>query len=297
MSAPSGRGVPLSYGDYEAEVVEVGAGLRALRKQRRELVDGYAPTQMCSGGRGQVLTPWPNRVADGRYEFGGTTYQLPLSEAAAGNAIHGLTRWVNWSLLDRSPASARWGYSLHPQPGYPFELDLTVDYTLSDKGLRVQTAAVNVGAVAAPYGQGAHPYLTVGRRIDECELTLSATTKAASDQRGLPGDPEPVIGGPFDFAEARLIRDTTFDDPFGGVTEGQVALLRDPDSGRSAALCVDSTYRWVQLFSGDKLPDRPRCALAVEPMTCPVNAFNSGVDLIILEPGATHQGTFAISGS
>lgn len=295
MSAPSGRGVRLAYGDYEAEAVEVGAGLRALRKQGVAVVEGYASTQMCSAGRGQVLTPWPNRVADGRYEFGGSSHQLPLTEALARNAIHGLTRWVNWSLIARTPASARWGYSLHPQPGYPFELDLTVEYTLSEDGLRVQIAAVNVGAVAAPYGQGAHPYLTVGRRIDECELMLAATTRVASDSRGIPGDAEPVTGGPFDFAETRQIRDTAFDDPFGGVTEGQVALLRDPDSGRSATLWVDSTYRWVQLFSGDKLPDRPRAALAVEPMTCPANAFNSGIDLITLEPGATHRGTFVIS--
>lgn len=45
-------------------------------------------------------------------------------------------------------------------------------------------------------------------------------------------------------------------------------------------------YRYVQVFSGDTLgPDKRRRGLAVEPMTCPPNAFRTGVDLMVLRPG------------
>lgn len=57
-------------------------------------------------------------------------------------------------------------------------------------------------------------------------------------------------------------------------------------SGRSATLWMSRDYRYVQVFSGDTLsPDRQRRGLAIEPMTCPPNAFRTGTDLIILHPG------------
>lgn len=299
MTSPSGRSLFLSHDDYEAELVEVGAGLRALRRTGHDVVAGYGRDEMCSAGRGQVLIPWPNRIRDGRYEFDGATLQLALSEAAARNAIHGLTRWVNWNLLDHSAASAMWGYELNPQPGYPFSLDLTIVYALDDEGLRVEVSATNVGPSAAPYGNGAHPYLTVGRRIDECELTLPATSRAETDERGIPGDPAPIAGGPDDFSSPKLVAGTGFDHPFCGLVAGDDGLtrstLRDPDSGRSATLWADASYRWLQVYSGDKLGERAREALAVEPMTCPPNAFNSCVDLIVLQPGDTNTTCFGLA--
>lgn len=298
MNSPSGQAVVLRSGGYEAEVVEVGAGLRSLRKDARDIVAGYSVDEMSSGGRGQILLPWPNRIEDGSYEFAGETQQLPLSEAPAHNAIHGLTRWVNWQLASQSATHAVWTYRLHPQPGYPFMLDLSVDYTLSEAGLRVDISATNVASRPAPYGHGAHPYLTVGRRIDGCELTLPASTYCDVDARGLPGPLLPVAGGPYDFGAPRLIGDTVLDHPFSGLPGDGVATtvsLRDPDSGRTATLTADAAYSWLQVFSGDTLPVEARESLAVEPMTCPPNAFRSQIALVVLEPGQAHTAGFVIS--
>jgi aldose 1-epimerase len=297
MSSPSGQAVVLRSGDYEAEVVEVGAGIRALRKGSFDVVAGYSAGEMSSGGRGQILLPWPNRVEDGRYEFDGQVLQLPLSEASKRNAIHGLTRWVNWQLASQSATHAAWTYRLHPQPGYPFVLDLAVDYTLSAGGLRVDVSATNTGDRAAPYGHGAHPYLTVGRRIDDCELTLPAETRCEVDERGVPGKPEPVAGGPYDFRAARVIGDTVLDHPFSGLPgagTAAVVILRDPASGRTSTLTADAAYPWLQAFSGETLSSGAREALAVEPMTCPPNAFRSGTDLVVLQPGESHSSGFTL---
>ena len=116
---PFGRQVELAYADQRAVVVEVGGGLRDYRVGSRALLDGYGPDERCTGARGQTLIPWPNRIRDGRYEFAGQTLQLPLTEPQAGNAIHGLTRWVAWTVLEHSAARAVLGHRLYPQPGLP----------------------------------------------------------------------------------------------------------------------------------------------------------------------------------
>lgn len=298
MTSPTGRELTLRADGYEAEVVEVGAGLRALRRDGVDVIAGYPPGQMCSGGRGQHLIPWPNRVEDGVYEFDGRRLQLPLSEPAKSNASHGLLRWANWTLAESSDARALWSCRLHPQPGYPFLLDVTVEYVLDADGLRVTQSARNLGPDPAPYGAGAHPYLTVGARLDQCELLLPATTRLEIDARGLPTDERPTVGSDADFSTARLIGDTVLDHPYGGLqrVDGLArAVLRDPRTGREAAVTVDDGYRWLQAFSGDTLSSGAREALAVEPMTCPPNAFRTGVDLVRLEPGDRHQATFVIS--
>src|SRR5499433_4206124 len=173
--APSGEQIEIVAGDQHAVVVEVGGGLRSYTAGGRELVDGYGAHEMSSSGRGQVLIPWPNRLQDGIYEFDGRDHQLPLNEPERHNAIHGLVRWAAWRAVARQPHRVLMEHILHPQPGYPFSLRLGIEYTLSASGLRVRTTATNVGAVACPYGSGAHPYLTLGTTtIDRLILRVPA---------------------------------------------------------------------------------------------------------------------------
>jgi aldose 1-epimerase len=297
MISPSGQVITLQSSRYEADVVEVGGGIRSVRRDGEEIVAGWPASQMPRGGRGQILVPWPNRIQDGQYEFGGERLQLGLTEAAKSNAIHGLTRWVNWQLSDQDDDHVVWTYVLHPQPGYPFELSLAVSYVIGDAGLTVTVSAHNAGDTPCPYGAGAHPYLTVGRRIDECELLLPATSRCEVDARSLPAPPSPVAGTPYDFTSARLVGSTSFDHPYGGVRHEDghgTATLRDPQSGRETSLTFDESCRWLQVYSGDDLGSRAREALAIEPMTCPPNAFRSGVDVVVLEPDATHSMTFTL---
>ena len=106
----------------------VGAGLRRYAVGGRAVIDGYEADEVCPSGRGQLLLPWPNRIEDGRYEFGGRTHQLPLDEPERRNAIHGLTRWSAWSVADRSADRVAFEHVLYPCPGYPFSLALRVEY-------------------------------------------------------------------------------------------------------------------------------------------------------------------------
>jgi aldose 1-epimerase len=272
-------------------VVEVGGGLRTYSVAGRDLIDGYRVDEVCSGGRGQMLAPWPNRVEDGSYEFDGRREQLALTEPGTGNAIHGLVRWAPWRVSEFEAHRVLMEHVLHPGPGYPFSLALGVEYALSEDGLSVRTTAVNVGRDACPYGSGAHPYLTVGTEaVDSVVLRVPARTVLASGERGLPGGRGPVEGTEYDFRRPQQIGSTRLDNCFTDLERDDDGLARvelaAPDGGAALTLWVDSSHPYLMLFTGDTLaPDARRRSLAVEPMTCPPNAFRTGEAVIRLEPG------------
>jgi aldose 1-epimerase len=298
--APSGEQIEIVAGDQKAMVVEVGAGLRSYSVGGRNLLDGYGADEMSSSGRGQTLIPWPNRLQDGSYEFDGHRYQLPLNEPQRHNAIHGLVRWAAWTVRAREPHRVLMEHLLYPQPGYPFSLRLSIEYALSDNGLKVRTTATNVGIAPCPYGSGAHPYLTLGTAsIDGLILRVPGRTVLRSDERGLPIGMEGVKDTPYDFREPRRIGSTTLDHAFTDLDRDGDGLarvkLRDPDYATEVSLWVDESYPYLMLFTGDPLPDVRRRSLAVEPMTCPPNSFRTGNALIRLEPGSSFTSTWGIT--
>lgn len=287
MRPPSGHQYRIASGDQEATVVEVGGGLRTYTAAGVDVLEGYGEAERCSGGRGQILLPWANRLRDGRYRFGGAgEQQLALTEADRHNAIHGLTRWVNWTASVHELDRVVMGLVLHPQPGYPFTLGLSVDYRLVAAGLDVATTAVNLGDRPCPYGAGAHPYLTVGTDlVDRAVLQAPGTTRLETDEQGIPVGSAPVAGTTYDFRAPRRLGGTVLDTAYTDL-EGAEVSLTDLATGRQVTLWVDGSYRWLMLFTGDTLgADRRRRGLAVEPMTCAPNAFVSGEGLRILEPG------------
>jgi aldose 1-epimerase len=288
---PSGAQVELSAGPWSAAVVEVGGGIRALEHDGRPVLDGYGAREMASGGRGQPLMPWPNRLAEGRYRWGDRELQLDLSEPGRGDAIHGLVRWRAWRVEERAADRCAMALRLHPTPGYPFTLDLRIEHALGPDGLTVTTTARNVGAEPAPWGCGFHPYLTVGTAlVDEARIRVPAATTLETDHLGLPtGRRLPVAGTPFDLREPAEIGDRVLDTCYTDLerdADGLARVTLEAPDGRRAALWVDGAHPYVMVFTGDTLPaERRRRGVAVEPMTCPPNAFRTGEDLRVLAPG------------
>ncbi len=300
MTAPSGEQIEIMLGDQRAVIVEVGGGIRAYSVAGRELLDRYDVAEMSSSGRGQALIPWPNRVRGGSYQFDGTRHQLALSEPARQNAIHGLVRWVAWTVGEREPHRVVMQHVLHPQPGYPFTLGLSIEYELSERGLKVRVTATNVGAGACPYGSGAHPYLRAGSAtVDDAILRLPARSVLRSDERGIPVAAVPVDGTEYDFRRARAVAGTVLDHAFTDLERDADGLarveFRDAAGAGGPTLWVDESYPYLMLFTGDPLPDVNRRSLAVEPMTCPPNALQTGEALIRLEPGETAISSWGIT--
>jgi aldose 1-epimerase len=304
MVAPSGEQYEISGSGYRAVVTECGASLRVLEYDGRPLVLGWDLDAQSSSGRGQLLAPWPNRIRDGRYSFDGRDLQLPLSEPKLGNASHGLVRWASWTVEEQSVSTVSLGYRLMSQPGYPWTVDLHVIYDLSAAGLTVTVTATNLSGSRAPYALGAHPYLVAGAGpVDEWELTLPVTTRLHVDDQLIPTGREDVRGTDLDFRAGRLIGSTSLDTAFTGLARGAdgraTVALRDPATDEGVQLWMDERHRWVQVFTGDRLPAHARESLAVEPMTAPPNAFGSGEDLVVLGPaGSTddeHSASWGIS--
>src|SRR5215469_12427295 len=250
--APSGEQISITAGDQQATVVEVGGALRSYSAGGRDIVDGYAVTEMSSSGRGQVLIPWPNRLQDGSYVFDGQRHQLPLNEPEHCNAIHGLVRWAAWTAAEHEPHRVVMEHVLYPQPGFPFTLGISIEYALLETGLQVRTTATNLGADPCPYGSGAHPYLALGTAaIDHLMLHVPARTVMRSDKRGLPLAAEAVEGTEYDFQQMRRIGSTTLDHAFTNLERDQDGLarveLRDPEHGAQVSLWVDQSCPYLML--------------------------------------------------
>ncbi|HTX00316.1 MAG TPA: aldose 1-epimerase family protein [Acidimicrobiales bacterium] len=219
MPLPSGEQFEIADGDLAATITEVGATLRAFRVEGEDLVWGFGPDEMCSGGRGQVLAPWPNRIDGGRYHFGGREVQAALDEPGRNCAIHGLVRWQPWRLVRREPDSVTLAITVFPQPGYPFCCHLEITYTVAcldvtaagpevtgagtdsaggrrrsdgapveaGGGLVVEVSARNQGSEPLPFGIGFHPYLEPGPAgVDGSRLVVPATRQVLLDDRGIP---------------------------------------------------------------------------------------------------------------
>ncbi|GAB3864760.1 aldose 1-epimerase family protein [Nocardioides maradonensis] len=299
MVPPSGEQYRIEAEGYAAVVTESGGALRALSYDGQPLVDGFDKSAMSSGGRGQVLVPWPNRIRDGRYTFAGTEQQLALTEQKRHNASHGLVRWAAWSPVEQTPDRVVLGYRLPAQTGYPWTLDLTIAYALDADGLTVTQSATNRSGGAAPYASGAHPYLRAGEGpVDDWELEIAAQSYLRTDpERLLPisrgpieeimldDDPDVIGGLVLNHAVTDLDRDTD--------GRAHVWLRSDRGAGPGVELWVDEHHRWLQLYTADDT-STPRVSLAVEPMTAPPDAFNSGDDLVVLEPGATFGASWGI---
>lgn len=290
---PTGAQFEIRSGDVAATVTEVGAGLRALTAGGRPLVETYDADVRPPRGAGAVLVPWPNRTAAGRWTWDGREQQLALTEPSTGNAIHGLLRHVLYRIGAQGPDHVELRAVVPVQPGWPVPLDTSVRFAVDEDGLTVTHTVTNVGTAAVPFGIGAHPYLRAGNaETDDCTLALAATTHLPLDG-GLPAGPEE----PIDTAlrEGLPLRGADLDDAFGGAepVDGRVRhRLSGPDG--AVELWADPAFGWVQVFTPDDHPGRGR-TVAVEPMTCPPDALNSGTGLLVVGPGESWSGSWGIS--
>ncbi|GAA3876880.1 aldose 1-epimerase family protein [Leifsonia kafniensis] len=295
MTIPlSGTQFELSFGDYTATVASVGATLRTLAHAGRDLIVPFDADEVRPAFRGAILAPWPNRVVDGRYTIDGVSQQLSLTEPGRGHALHGLASWLDFIALEEAADRLVLATTIEPQVGYPFRLQLRVEYTLDADGLRTTMMARNVGPDAAPYGTGPHPYLVAGDgTIDSWTLSLpAAEVLTVTDDRLIPIELTDVAtegDGALDFRTPRVIGDTMIDHAFTGLSrdEDGIAEVRvTAPSGTGVAMRWSTGCKWVQVHTADQPdPATSRRGLAVEPMTCPPDAFNSGTDLIMLKPG------------
>ncbi len=288
----NGTIVHLSAGEYSATLASAGATLAALTRAGRDLVLSFDPARELGHGYvGRTLAPWPNRISDSHYSFDGVRYDVPSNEPATGAALHGLACWTNWAVESIGADAVTFVLELPGSPGYPFAVRLRAAYTLdADAGLAVVVSGTNLADVDAPLGLSAHPYLTCGVAADECTLTLAAERVLLVDARMRPVAEVAVAEAGFDFNAPTSLDGRRVDHAFTGLPQGEWAVtLAHPSRG----VRLTSDAPWVQAFTGD-VPELARGGVAIEPMTCPPDAFNSDPG-VRLAPGETRSLRYAIS--
>lgn len=297
---PTGPIHHLTGHGYEAEVVAVGAGLRALRHLDRELLVSWPREVVRPMGRGAVLAPWPNRIADGRYRWNDADHQLALTEPDRANAIHGLIQWVRFEVAEESADLLRFSTQVVPQPGYPWPLDLAVEYRLTESGLTWSVIAGNPGDQVVPYGVAPHPYLVAPGSLDDWTVSVPAdTVLEVTEDRLLPVGTRPVEGTELDLRRPTVLGDRRIDHAYTDlISTDEFASVSVQDADGIGARMRWSTAQcpWVQIHTADRPePENDRVGLAVEPMTCPPDAFRTGTDVIALQPGAQHRVDWELS--
>ena len=285
-ASPTGAQITLRLGEVDAQIAQVGASLRSLRIGGVDLVPPYSydlPTPACSG---VVLTPWPNRVRDGEWDDEGTTRRLAITEPKLRNASHGLLRFTAYEVA-HTDSEAVLRANIVPQTGYPYLIETNVTYTLTTHGIEVTHTLTNRSSTPAPVALGTHPFVTIGD-VDPHDLVLRVPAETAfeTDERMLPTGTRPV--GP-ELSEGVRLGDVTLDTGF-------TDLARDPDGrvrhsltapdGRRVTLWQGEGFDYVQVYTTPAYPGQS-LAVAIEPMTAPADAFNSGLGIRRLSPDET----------
>ena len=300
MTLPTGEQIAIAHGNQRVVIAEVGATLRTFVHGGVAVIEGFAADERSTGGRGQVLFPWPNRLGEGSWEFSGRTGQPVLDDSIERTGLHGLVRWQPFSLDSFNQNRCVMSVLVYPSPAYPFLAALEVAYHLGSLGLTVTSTVTNRDEVPIPVGLGFHPYLAVTTpTIEGAELEIPADAYLTLNERRLPdGEILPVSLGPMDFRTAKSVNgheiDTTFTELRRDDSGLATATVRDAFGG-VVELSVDRNFPYLQVYTGDRLEKgRRRTAIGIEPMTCPPEALRSGKDVVVLEPGQRWAGSWRV---
>ncbi|MBO9579061.1 MAG: aldose 1-epimerase family protein [Microbacteriaceae bacterium] len=300
---PTGRPIVIEAGGTRAVVGTVAAVLRSFSVDGVQLTEPIADGDHPRFANGIVLSPWPNRVGDGRWSLDGEAQQLAITEVDRRTSLHGLLRFADYEVRAQSPEAVTLGAVVPPQLGWPLLLDTRVEYRVVPGALEVVHGVTNLSGRRAPYATGAHPFLRVGDApVESLVVTLHASTYFDVDERLLPVAELPVDGTHYDLRDGVPVGDVggRLDTAFGGVrhgADGEIARLTDPASGGTLSLHQDASWGYVQIFAPTSYPDAAgagRHAIAIEPMTAPPDALRSGEALVWLEPGESWTGGWSL---
>lgn len=238
--------------------------------------------------RGVILAPFSNRVKNGKYDFEGTTYQLPINFQSEGHAIHGLMYnkvfVVEESLENELVLTYVYDGS---NEGYPFPLTITYTYSLHESDFAITVKVKNCSSVNAPFGVGWHPYFDLKEKVDYVLLQLPTVSSLNVEAMIPTGEKQDFR----DFATLNLIGDTGFDTGFIIHGKGKVStVLETKETHVEVWQSTESGFKYLQIFTPPG-----RSSIAIEPMTCPTDAFNSKESLIILKPEESWSGSFGVT--
>ena len=274
-------------GEVSAQIAPVGAGLHEVRIGDRDVMPLDTEWAQTRWFAGHTLAPWPNRMRDGEWEFEGEMLSAPCNDDL-GNALHGLVAQRRFDIVDHQADSITLERMLGGDPVYPFAVRVRVTYAVDECGLTCTFGAINESAKRVPFAIGTHPFFPFE---DDCTITINAANAFEVDERLIPTgrllDLGPWGGSPgAAIPLATFSADDCFTSYMRDAQDVAHTLITYPD-GSVTDVWQDAGLPHTVIFTTrDFLWSSGHTkAIAIEPQTAPTNAFNTGADLIRLEPG------------
>jgi aldose 1-epimerase len=289
----------LTQGEARAEIwPAVGCNCVRWKVAGQELL--YAPTvdelaERPTRGGIPILFPFPNRIRDGRFAWGGREYQLPRNDSTKRNAIHGFTPRNAWRVADGC-LTAEFQISIDAPDSrdlWPADARIRVAIRLSNTALRYEATVENPDSVPLPFGLGYHPYFAT---TPNCRIQTPARAHWELVD-GLPTGRRLPLDGEYDLREPRTVAVLTLDDVYtdlpataadadGLVERGRIEY---PEWSGLLSVRTSPAFRELVLFTPPH-----RKAVCLEPYTCPTDAIHlqerEDVGWRVLAPGEKWHG-------
>ena len=282
-------------GDACVLTPQYGACLLDLRFKGLSVLDGYkTPEDLVENAwaKSIVLFPFPNRLRDGRYTHEGKTYQFDINNG--DNAIHGFGKDAPMSVEkvnitdDEASIYCTWQHD-GSHKAYPFRFTFDIKMTLGNSVFEVEMRFQNDDKTTIPVGLGWHPYFIMSERVEDTSLQMPESQFIAIDDRMLPTGEKQAYHA---FDTLTRIGDTNLDNGFFITKQtGHADVILESNHGRLHYWQELGKQKWqfLQVFTPPH-----RKSIAIEPMTCNIDAFNNQDGLVMLEPDSVIDGKFGV---
>jgi len=225
-----------------------------------------------------LLFPFPGRIENGKYSHNEQTYQLNINDPHRFNAIHGLVfdKPFEIEAIESSNENAKVRLSYVSDgklEGFPFKFVLTVTYLISTNTLQLSIDIKNLDKNPFPFGMGWHPYFK-SVDLNSSSLSFSSEKQLVCNENLIPKSTKMNNQKP-----SFKIENQTFDDTFILLKK---KVIFNTDRYTLDIIFSETSQAIMQIYTP---PDRE--SIAIEPMSCCPNAFNTKSDLKILQPNET----------
>ncbi|HLO40785.1 MAG TPA: hypothetical protein VK176_07160 [Phycisphaerales bacterium] len=238
-----------------------------------------------------LLSPWSNRIDGGVFAFAGETRRVRVNWPD-GTAIHGDVRDRAWTILDRSPVSARLRIDSREQDGsnWPWSYLTEVRYELAGSTFETELVITNVDDSPMPVGGGYHPFFnrTLWNMADDPVVKARVTGRYPTQRVMVTG---PAV---MDDLSRRLNQGCALREDLDDIfeTPGGEISIQWPASGVRATFESTSQFSKMVIFSPMHTDGSPYPFFCVEPVSMVNDGFNLALTgkvpahgVRILEPG------------
>jgi len=278
--------IKVQHSETEFQAViypQLGASLQELIVKKTPLIAGIpqdeAGLESYAGAyNSSFLFPFPNRIAQGKYNFENTEYQLECNENGRNNAIHGCIDHANFELdtyeCTKEYAEVSLTYSHTSKvAGFPFSFDCAINYRFSEATVAISLSVKNTDTVNFPYGFGWHPYFLMDN-FDETMLSFDGDKQVDCDTEMIPtGSSKHGLDSEF------KLKGHQFDTGF--IQETSASAL-ETDRYKVSFTTSDNLEAFLQVYT----PPHGK-SIAIEPMTCIADAFNNKTGVRVLTSNET----------